>query len=336
MLGSNILEVVLGLSLIFLMLSFMATAIREALESVIKARAVYLERGIRELLGDRDGTGIAKAFYEHPLIASLYRGTFDHKESRVRGGTLPTYIPARTFAQALMDLALRGPVTRADADTDMERLLSLPALRESATRLGNPHLVRAVLTACDHADGDLNKALQNLQTWFDSSMDRVSGWYKRTTHAWLFGIGLTLAILLNVNMLRVTEGLWRDKELRHAVATRAEAVARDTSYQRQLRDSAFSATSLKQTYRDLNALRLPIGWSDSARAEVTATLHAGAGTFLKFFFWTFIGFVPTALAVTLGAPFWFDALNKIMVIRSTVKPHEKSPEESSEDRQTGK
>jgi hypothetical protein len=35
----------------------------------------------------------------------------------------------------------------------------------------------------------------------------------------------------------------------------------------------------------------------------------------------------------LGAPFWFDLLNKFMVIRSTVKPHEKSPEEGSEDKQ---
>jgi hypothetical protein len=39
------------------------------------------------------------------------------------------------------------------------------------------------------------------------------------------------------------------------------------------------------------------------------------------------------MAISLGAPFWFDLLNKFMVIRSTVKPHEKSPEESSEDRQ---
>jgi hypothetical protein len=48
-----------------------------------------------------------------------------------------------------------------------------------------------------------------------------------------------------------------------------------------------------------------------------------------------LGFLTTALAGMLGAPFWFDVLNKVMVIRSTVKPHEKSPEEASEDRQIG-
>jgi len=39
-----------------------------------------------------------------------------------------------------------------------------------------------------------------------------------------------------------------------------------------------------------------------------------------------------ALAAKLGAPFWFDVLNKFMVIRSTVKPCEASQEEGSEDR----
>jgi hypothetical protein len=49
-----------------------------------------------------------------------------------------------------------------------------------------------------------------------------------------------------------------------------------------------------------------------------------------------VGWFITALAATLGAPFWFDVLNKVMVIRSTVKPKEKSPDEASEDRAVGK
>lgn len=44
------------------------------------------------------------------------------------------------------------------------------------------------------------------------------------------------------------------------------------------------------------------------------------------------GLLLTAIAITLGAPFWFDVLNKIIVVRSTVKPKEKSPEEPPVDR----
>jgi len=45
----------------------------------------------------------------------------------------------------------------------------------------------------------------------------------------------------------------------------------------------------------------------------------------------FLGWLLTALAVSLGAPFWFDLLNKFIVVRSTVKPKEKSPDEASKD-----
>ena len=39
----------------------------------------------------------------------------------------------------------------------------------------------------------------------------------------------------------------------------------------------------------------------------------------------------TGFALSLGAPFWFDMLNKFMVVRATVKPHEKSQDEGSKD-----
>ena len=41
------------------------------------------------------------------------------------------------------------------------------------------------------------------------------------------------------------------------------------------------------------------------------------------------GILLTGFAVTLGAPFWFDVLNRFMVVRATVKPDEKSPDEKS-------
>jgi hypothetical protein len=74
--------------------------------------------------------------------------------------------------------------------------------------------------------------------------------------------------------------------------------------------------------RRLDALELPIGWPDRE--------------FARDWYMRVIGWLITGFAISFGAPFWFDLLNKMMVIRSTVKPHEKSPEESSEDRQTGK
>lgn len=325
MFGSEILDVAIGVALVFLMMSFLATAIREAIESVVKARAVYLERGIRQLLDDVDGNGIAQAFYEHPLIYSLYAGGYDPKDKRFLGRALPSYVPARNFADALIDLAIRGPVKSEYAIMQTEAVPSVAALRANVGRLRSPQLIRAVLTAMDHSGNDMNVVRQNIQTWFDSGMDRVSGQYKRHTHFWLFVIGVVLAAGLNVNAIAITDHLARNKAVREALVARAAVVTHDSLYVKKLADPHFSDSTLKSIPRDLSGLDLPIGVERYRDAKtVTDWVRVISGILI------------TAFAVTLGAPFWFDALNKMMVIRSTVKPHEKSPEESSEDRQTSK
>jgi hypothetical protein len=325
MFGSEILDVAIGVALVFLMMSFLATAIREAIESVVKARAVYLERGIRQLLDDIDGNGIAQAFYEHPLIFSLYQGDYDAKNRRFLGRALPSYVPARNFADTLIDLAIRGPVKSEYAIMQTDVVPSVAALRANVGRLRSPQLIRAVLTAMDHAGNDMSVVRQNLQTWFDSGMDRVSGQYKRHTHFWLFLIGVVLAAGLNVNAIAITDHLARNKAVREALVARAQVVTRDSLYMKKLDNPTFADSTLKDIPRQLSALDLPIGVERYRDAKsLTDWVRVISGILI------------TAFAVTLGAPFWFDALNKMMVIRSTVKPHEKSPEESSEDRQKPK
>ena len=325
MFGSEILDVAIGVALVFLMMSFLATAIREAIESVVKARAVYLERGIRQLLDDIDGNGIAQAFYEHPLIFSLFQGDYDPKTRRFLGRALPSYVPARSFADTLIDLAIRGPVKSEYAIMQTDAVPSVAALRANVGRLRSPQLIRAVLTALDHGGNDMNVVRQNIQTWFDSGMDRVSGQYKRHTHFWLFLIGVVLSAGLNVNAIAITNHLARNKAVREALVARASIVTRDSLYVKKLTDTAFGRAEAQRVTNDLNALDLPIGLENYTRPRSAADWVRMIG-----------GILITAFAVTLGAPFWFDALNKMMVIRSTVKPHEKSPEESSEDRQKPK
>ena len=336
MFGSQILDVAIGLILVFLLASLIASALRETIEAQVKARAVFLERGIRELLDGKNGTDITKQFYEHPLIYSLFRGEYDTDKTRKMGRSLPTYIPAKNFAEAIIDLAIRGPTGSGPVAMQSGAPQTPASINVQALRLGaqkfNPQLARAILIATDHAGDDLSKASKNLQDWFDSSMDRVSGWYKRNTHKWLLAIGFVMAAALNINSLRIGEGLWRDKTLRESLVARGEAVAQNADYGRAMADSAGRARDLKNTLADLRTLNLPIGWTDTAKREARARFSTGAGA-AWFIVVALLGYLLTALAVTLGAPFWFDLLSKVIVLRSTVKPHEKSPEEASKDRQ---
>jgi hypothetical protein len=323
MFGSNMLEVALGVIFVFILVSIICTAVREGLESWLKTRAAYLEHGIRQLLADNAGTGLAKNLYNHPLIFGLF--TEGYKPGKTsgspalfaKGGNLPSYIPSKNFALAIIDIAARGPITN-DVNSDPNTpVISLDILRQNVANLGSPTVQRLLINAIDSAQGDLNKAQANIEDWYNSGMDRVSGWYKRSTQIIIFAVALLVSIGLNINTLTIADYLTKNETAREMLVKKAEAINKQGLPDNQTYDSAKA---------ELNSLGLPIGWSQ-------LNSNTDANSLVGIFFGGIIGWLLTALAASLGAPFWFDTLNKVMVIRSTVKPHEKSQEEASEDRQ---
>lgn len=334
MFGSEILDVAIGLIFVYLLLSLIASAVREGIEAWLKTRAIHLERGIRELL--HGNTQLTRDLYSHPLISSLYRGSYDASKIGSDGlmprkSDLPSYIPSKNFAVAMLDLVVRGrDVTSAAAAEGTAPLISLESVRERVSTIQEPHVQRALLSAIDTAQGDLNAAQANIEAWFNGSMDRVSGWYKRESHKVLLIIGIFTALLVNADTIAIARKLYRDP------STRAVVVAQAAEYTRQQAQANGSgqlqgdSANVQALYSRVNGLGLPIGWSGVRYAPEWNDSLSG--------FWSALlaplfGWLITGLAISLGAPFWFDTLNRIMVIRSTVKPHEKSPEEASEDRQ---
>ena len=345
MFGSRILEVAIGIIFVYLLVSKICSAIREGIESWVKARAAFLEHGIRELLHDRHAVGIARSLYTHPLIYGLYAADYQPRNSArrlnalARGGNLPSYIPSRNFALALLDIAARGTGMHGAASGPAAPELSLPLARVNVLNLENGPVQRVVLGAIDLAHGDMEQAVANIAAWYDSAMDRVSGAYKRATQKLLLGIGITVAVVLNVNTIAIAHHLFRDDVERAKLVAQAESVARDSSFV-----TGSSQQQFARARATLDSLRLPIGWDDmqltppwDTRVVRDASGAERSVTELRLWAYVFeplVGWTLAALAAMLGAPFWFDLLNKVMVVRSTVKPHEKSPEESSDDRQS--
>jgi len=370
MFNSDVLEVGVGLVLFFLLASLIASAVREMVETALKTRAMELERGIRELLDDPRGQAMTKSFFEHAHIYSLFAGTYDPGHLKPRGQgfempraarkRLPTYIPAGQFATALIDLVGRGsgswpyPVNSA--------AITLETLRQRAAGLHSPRLQRAVLSAIDHAD-DLTQVKKNLEDWFNGTMDRVSGWYKRRTQYWLLAIGAIAAILFNLDALTVADRLINDHALRDAAVAQAQGMTGE--------GKVLAEADLTAVRTTLSGIGYPIGWryipteNQAAPIDPKTKKHEphrilgydiwypqpapqscsqwgpkgcieerdmGIGQVLGMV----TGWLITAAAISFGAPFWFDVLNKIMVIRSTVKPREKSKDEGSEDRPLAK
>src|SRR5437667_3214123 len=96
MFGLDMLDVAIGIAFVYLLVSLLCSAIVEGAEAVLKRRAKDLEMGIKELLRDPE---LVARLYNHPLLNGLFKGSYSPGMRN-----LPSYIPSRSFALALMDL----------------------------------------------------------------------------------------------------------------------------------------------------------------------------------------------------------------------------------------
>jgi hypothetical protein len=315
MFGSVVLEVAAGLTVIFLVLSVACTAIRESIEAWMKMRSVMLERAVRELLQDHKGVGLTQDLFRHPLINGLYLGRY--KPEDLTGNqrmpwhnSLPTYIPSANFARALLDLVLRNP------GEDRALPLSVESLRRSVDSIESPAVQRVMRIALDHGNERMEDIQAFLESWYDSAMERASGWYRRRTQLIVLLIGITMSVALNVDTVQVAKVLYQDNSLRQSLVARADLMSANPR-----QENASPSAVLKE----LQATGLPIGWSADY-------FQGSLGEVLKRLVYSLPGWLLTAFSISLGAPFWFDILNRVTNVRSTMKTRNKKTGQSPQGR----
>jgi len=341
----DMLDVAIGLAFLYVIMSLVATAGVEILEAVLQYRARDLEHGIREMLDDPD---LTKQLYNHPLIASLYKGDYKGHgpNERVWRWTykwtwwkwrLPSYVPSRNFALAMMDIVVPNGITGATTQPETTKIeaANLPVVGEA------DRAKSAIVKLIAAANRDAAAARANIEDWFNSSMDRVSGWYKRRTQWFLLVSGIVVALTLNVDSIKIARQLATNKAVREsavAAATEwnkahAQLVVQTSTIDPNSDPGKALDTKVKafdKQYQDaqvqLKKAGLPIGW-ERPWCEYWYDPKLGTGDYML----KLIGILITASAVSLGAPFWFDLLNKFIVVRSTVKPEEKSNTEAPKE-----
>ncbi|HLZ12376.1 MAG TPA: hypothetical protein VKP58_07305 [Candidatus Acidoferrum sp.] len=307
MFGSALLDVAIGMVFVFLLLSLICSAFNELLETRLKNRAGDLEKGIKGLLGAN--TGLVDKLYNHGLIFSLFRGTY---AEAARNKTLPSYIPSQDFANAVASIL--GPAAG--------NIPSAADIRNSINQIANEQVKSALLTLLNDAHDDLEKFRAGLEAWFNSAMDRVSGWYKRRAHVIIFACAFLIAVAMNVNSIALAQDLWTNQAKREALVGAAQGfLDKHPASSTTANSSAAVATpaldqGLKADIEELKSTNVPIGWSREGLQIMGCRPLMWLGALLGWFL--------TACAASLGAPFWFDVLGKIIVVRSSIKPGEKS------------
>lgn len=233
MFGSQILEVTIGLVLVYLVLSVGSSGIKELIAGALSLRASMLEKGIRNMF--RTSTvDYTTLLFNHPLIA----GTAPI-------GTKPSYISSRLFATALCDIL---------APADATQKSTFQSLHDSISQIPDQKLRSTLLNIIDAGGGDMDAARRKIENWFDDSMDRVSGWYKRLAQKIIFAVGLALCFAVNADTLMIVKELWTDQTLRSAVVASAEKKVQSSF---SVTDASNQSTALQQAMEEIRATNVP-------------------------------------------------------------------------------
>ncbi len=228
MFNSVALDVVIGLVFIYLLYSLLATTINEAIASMFNLRAKKLEKAITRMLDDgimhnpniwsfigdfvmgiliklkffflffsfknlgttKNKMSLVESFYNHPGIKYLGENKISNK---------PSYISSEFFSKAVMD------ILKEKAGSPNET--AIKQMQNGTAALKNSNETKKFIQSLlIDANNDLEKFKISLEQWFNETMNRTSGWYKKQSQKITFFIGFALAI--SFTSAKSVAGLW--------------------------------------------------------------------------------------------------------------------------------
>ena len=297
------LEVGIGLVIMYLLLALLCTVFMEILSTVLGWRAKNLREGIEQLLDDPKLEDLKDAFFTLPVINKAYTMAGKHG---------PSYMASKQFASGILEYLGKGgwPIGEGTLKpADIEKAIA--ALPPSDTQ-------QLLATFAAETGGKLEDFRLRIAQWYDDSMERWGGNFKRKTQFWSFWIAAAIVIGMNADTFQVGVTLWKDPTARASVVALAPQIGID--------DPKFGEIQK-------NLRPFPLGWAQPAFGPVKSGVLSGdatqadAGDWIWWSVLKIVGLAVSAFAVSLGAPFWFQILNKLNAIRGSGRKPE--PAESA-------
>lgn len=286
---TGLLEFAISISLFYLVVSMVCASLTETISKFLNLRSRNLRNGLKSILGDPRMNSLAETLYKHSIIDAMSKP----------GKSNPSYIDARAFSSAVTDIVRSNNCFSNDVPIPNQLLNAL----------------------WQESDKDIAKFQEKLAQHFDQAMERVSGWYKNSAQLISFWMAFSLAVVLNLNSIDVVKYFYLKPEARTLIVKYTEDNIKNLDPNKP--------EDVNKIYKELNSLtNLPIGWKvpdnvsfDTPFLEAASTSLSKAWNQTKSYgvIYSIIGWLLTAIAASKGADFWFNALNKLLSLRSGGK-----------------
>ncbi|HEY9662800.1 MAG TPA: hypothetical protein V6C65_30475 [Allocoleopsis sp.] len=315
-----LLDIAIGLILIYTFLSLLVSELTEFLTTVLRWRARYLQQGIMTLLGepsvlrqdpDRFKNSITGRLYASSVISSITQ------RSRRSIKTGPSYLPSEVFADALLEVLQALPEVERNKtqlqqsinqiDDELAALLAkvensdqLPLrLKNNLKRLTNRTHIRV-----EKSELKLERFRCEIALWYEQSMNRLSGTYRRNVKMLTVLIGAVLSVLINADSLYMLRRISENTATRSVIiqnAIQIEGCGSDLS----------SSQCINKMANLLDMATVPIGWHPVNVQQQFSQFD------LQHLVRAMLGWLLTGIAISMGSRFWFQILDQLIHVRET-------------------
>lgn len=295
---SAILNLVIGLIFIYFLVSLLCSTIQEIIANALNMRAENLEKWLKDTFRENN---LGEKILNHRLVDGL-----------TAAGRKASYIPSKVFSGVLLDL-----VNDSDKPYTPESLLK--AL-ETTDRVP-ADFKRKLAQIISETNGNLEFVKAEIEAWFNDAMVRITGTYKKNTQKIIIVISFGVVMALNIDTLRIIQYLYNHPAESAALADRIsenieslDPKASPEGYDSLSTEEKINVNleELKTLKAQLEATQVPLGWQqpdgELSLSEVVNKI---------------LGLLFSIVAGVVGAPFWFDILNKVVSLRSSgAKPED--------------
>jgi hypothetical protein len=255
----------------------------------------------------------------HPLVAAQVQRRSGGEATR-----FPSYLSARTVAAAIIDALV----------PDAAGEPSMPVVMASIDRSDLDQQLKDALRAVARSAQDRGASfVSQLEAWYDDQMARIAGQYKRWSKRWILVIAAALVLVLHVDALALTRDLWNEPSARQAAVAVASPAACDDARPGTSKPAQGNGTPGQNTQADyltclrdeaskLTASGVSIGVPSGCPGDLKDCLFPRGPTYATASYLSvLLGLLLSVLAASLGAPFWFEVLNRFGSLRNTgTKP----------------
>jgi hypothetical protein len=302
---SQVLEVALGLALIYYLMGLVVSWISKFVMDIFETRGRTLEWYLKRIVGNKS----LGQLISMPQIRSLspvryqdWLGVFTRQFKLVEKKV--EKIPVENLVDAFFDL------TQLDLAASGEELLA--TINKLPPSEGKTELMRLINSGVTRS-GDLRA---KMGLWFEGLMDQSSAMFKALARRYVILFSLCLTLFFGVDSIDLFKQLWSSPDLRAIAAVKAQAYIDQNGY----------AADTGPLLADLENLTIQIGWSSVLK---NAPPRDSALDFTKFWFVKILGLLITTVAVSQGSSFWYDVLRKVTEAKSPGSSPNRGSEESS-------